>query len=332
MGEEDRVKKVVYITDLSRLDDALAFFNLQSFIGKEVLFKVHMGEMGNKYYPKPSLVKPVVDCLKAQGMSPFFYDTTVAYPGLRHTKRGYAQVAKMHGYTKLGYTIIIDDTGVGVTVHGRTYEVGTTLHAASHIVAFSHVKGHTATGMGAAIKNLGMGGVTKETKRTMHHASRPIYRKDACTFCGVCAEVCPFDAIMVREKNWKVSKRKCFGCGVCVDNCEHNALINEDKNLQYLLACAAKACVQQKNVLYINDINRISKSCDCDPFAGPVICPDIGFLIADDIVAIDKASLDLINKIKPDVFQQVNNVDPEKQIKYGEEIGLGSASYTLIEL
>ncbi len=332
MGEEDRVKKVVHITDLSRLDDAFGFFNLQSFVGKEVLFKLHMGEMGNKYYPKPSLVKPVVDHLKSMGVSPFFYDTTVAYPALRHTKRGYEKVAKLHGYTKLGYKVVIDDAGVGVTVEGRTYDVGTTLHATSHIVAFSHVKGHVATGMGGAIKNFGMGGVTKETKKGMHHASRPLHQPDACTFCGVCAEVCPFDAITVNKKKWKLSKRKCFGCGVCVDNCAHQSLVNEEKNLQYLLACAAKACVHQKNVLYINDVNRISKSCDCDPMAGPLVCPDVGFLVADDMVAIDKASLDLIHSVKPNVFENINNVDPEKQIKYGEEIGLGSASYTLIEL
>ncbi|MBN2065328.1 MAG: DUF362 domain-containing protein [Candidatus Thermoplasmatota archaeon] len=331
MGEEDRVKKVVHITDLSQLDTALGFFNLQSFVGNEVLFKLHMGEIGNKYYPKPSLVRPVVDHLKSMGMSPFFYDTTVAYPGLRHTKRGYENVAKMHGYTKLGCNVIIDDTGVGVTVEGRTYEVGTTLHASSHLVAFSHVKGHTATGMGGAIKNLGMGGVTKETKRWMHNGSKPIYNEKNCTYCGVCADVCPFDAITVNKKKWKVSKRKCFGCGVCVDNCKQQALTNKDKNLQYLLACSAKACVHQKDVLYINDVNRISRSCDCDPIAGPLVCPDLGFLVADDMVAIDKASLDLVNNAKPDVFQKVNNVDPEKQIKYGEEIGLGSASYTLIE-
>ena len=32
------------------------------------------------------------------------------------------------------------------------------------------------------------------------------------------------------------------------------------------------------------------------------------------------------------VFEKVNKVSPLKQIEYGEEIGLGSASYQLIEL
>jgi hypothetical protein len=124
--------------------------------------------------------------------------------------------------------------------------------------------------------------------------------------------------------------KSCFGCGVCVDICEHSALTFEDADLQYLLACAALACVKDKNVLYLNELKRISRSCDCDPFSGPIICPDIGYLVSDDPVAIDAASLDLINSVKENVFIKENEVDPFKQIRYGEEIGLGSTSYQII--
>ena len=130
----------------------------------------------------------------------------------------------------------------------------------------------------------------------------------------------------------KISKRKCFGCGVCVENCPEGAISNEQNNLQYLLAAATKACIDGKKTLFLNDINRIAKGCDCDPFAGPIICPDIGYLLSDDIVAADKASLDMVNKIKKDVFIKHNHVDPVKQIKYAEELGLGSINYELIIL
>ncbi len=87
-----------------------------------------------------------------------------------------------------------------------------------------------------------------------------------------------------------------------------------------------------KYVIYINELKQISKGCDCDPFSGPIICPDIGYLISDDPVAIDKASLDLINHVKPNLFEKENKINPFKQIMFGEEIGLGSTSYQLIEL
>lgn len=328
------LKKVIYFTDEDKINEAFEQIDIKGFQGKNIPFKLHMGEKGNKYFPRPDFVKKVVEILKNNDIKPFLFDTTVAYQAKRNTVEGYEELVEKHGFSpkKMGCNVKIDDTGKMKRLEDWEFEVADTLVSSSHIFCFSHVKGHIATGMGGAIKNFGMGGVTKETKIKMHHASRPEYQKDKCTYCGVCAEVCPFDAIDVENNKWDISERKCFGCGVCVDNCEKGAITNQDKNLQYLLALSAKACTDGKNVLYLNDVNRIAKGCDCDPYAGPVICPDIGYLLSDDPVAIDKASLDLINNVKLDVFKKQNNVDPEKQIRYGEEIGLGSSEYQLVEL
>jgi uncharacterized Fe-S center protein len=334
MGEEDRVKKVVFFSDLKRLHDALDNFSIQSFSNKKVPVKLHMGEVKNKYFSKPKFVKHVIDELKKVNAKPYLFDTTVAYPGLRSLISGYQDVAKMHGFTlkKVGCGVVIDAKGTPVTIEKREYEVAKHIFESTHIFAISHVKGHVATGMGGAIKNFGMGGVTKETKIKMHRGSRPVFKKDKCTYCGICAEVCPFTAINVEKNAWKRNPVSCFGCGVCVDSCEDNAIIHKDADIQYVMACATKACVQDKNVIYLNELKRIARSCDCDSFAGPIICPDIGYLVSDDPVAIDKASLDLIDDVKKDVFEKENKISPWKQIKFGEEIGLGSTSYQMIEL
>lgn len=328
------MNKVVFFTSIQKLSEALTFFPLQDFTGKKVPVKLHMGEKGNPYFIKPEVVKPVIDKLKNAAVNPFLFDTTVAYHGSRYTKEKYLNLAQKHGFTvkNVGCDVIIDDTGVSTMVEGRNFEVATHLKNSTHIFALSHVKGHIQSGMGGAIKNFGMGGVTKETKINIHHGSRPCYQKDACTYCGICAEVCPFDAIEVEKNAWSYDKGECFGCGVCVENCVPGALKNRDADMQFLLACSAKAVVQGKSVLYLNELKRIAKGCDCDPNAGPIICPDIGYLLGDDPVAIDKASLDCINNVVENVFLKVNKIDPLKQIKYGEKIGLGSCSYELIEL
>ncbi len=328
------MKKVVFFTDLKKLYDALENFQIKSFAGKKVPVKLHMGEEKNKFFPRPEFVKTVVDELKKINIDPYLHDTTVVYSGPRRRKESYEQLAIQHGFTpeNVGCNVVIDDSGVPIKIEGRDYEVADHIIESSHIFVLTHVKGHIATGMGGAIKNLGMGGVTRETKSRMHYGARPIYKKDACTYCGICAEVCPFDAISVEKPNWNRNKQSCFGCGVCVDNCKENAIEYEDADFQYVLACAAKACVQDKNVIYLNELKRIARSCDCDPYAGPIICPDIGYLVSDDPIAIDKASLDLINDVKKDVFEKENKINPLKQIKYGEEIGLGSSSYQLIEI
>lgn len=334
MGEENRVKKVVLFTELTKLPEALQQFNIQEFSGKTVPIKLHMGEIKNRYFPKPDFVRVVVDELKKYNIDPFLFDTTVAYSGLRHSKSGYRKVARIHRFTrkKVGCDVVIDDSGIPVEIEGREYIVADHLYHSTHIFSLSHVKGHIATGMGGAIKNFGMGGVTKETKKRMHHGSRPVLQKTACSFCGDCARVCPFHALKVTEGMWKQNLKACFGCGVCVDACKNNALTHKDADLQYVLACAAKACVQGKQVIYLSEVKRIARSCDCDPFAGPIICPDIGYLVSDDPVAIDKAALDLIHQKRKNVFEKENHVNPLKQIKFGEEIGLGSSSYQLYRL
>jgi uncharacterized Fe-S center protein len=334
MGEESWMNKVVYFTDLNKLHDALENFNIKSFSNKKIPVKLHMGELKNKYFTKPDFVKNVVDELKKVNANPYLFDTTVAYKGLRYSKIGYEKLAKIHGFTnkKVGCNVVIGDKGKPVEVEDKEYIVADQLINSTHFFAISHVKAHIATGMGGAIKNFGMGGIIKETKKMMHNGCRPIQQKDSCTFCGVCSELCPFGAIKTIKDSWNVNSIKCFGCGVCVDVCKEKALDFEDADLQFVIACAAKACIQDKNVIYLNDVNRIADSCDCDPFAKKILCPDIGYLISDDIVAIDKASLDLIYNIKKDVFEKETHMNPMKQINFGEEIGLGSSKYQLIDI
>ncbi len=334
MGESHRMKKIVFFNDLIKLPKALAFFDIEDFINKTFPLKLHMGEKHNKHFVRPSFIAYVVKILKNLPSSPYLLDSTVAYPGLRHTKKGYLKLAREHHFTEdtIGCPVVIDDSGIRREVENRVYNVVDHIYYSKYIFAVSHVKGHIAAGMGGAIKNFGMGGVTKDTKIQMHHGSRPEYNKDSCTFCGICAEVCPFNAIEINQTQWHRDNKTCFGCGVCVENCASQALSYRDADLQFVLACAAKACVQEKSVLYLNELKRISKSCDCDPDAGPLICPDIGYIVGDDPVAVDQGSLDLINEVRPQVFEKENKVDPSKQIHYGEQIGLGSSKYQLIEL
>ncbi len=55
-------------------------------------------------------------------------------------------------------------------------------------------------------------------------AAVPKVDKEACIFCGACANDCPCDAIEVEVDEWKVDAEKCIGCGACVDACPVDAL------------------------------------------------------------------------------------------------------------
>ena len=324
--------EVYFFTEMEKLPSALDLLGIEDFKGARVPVKLHMGEPGNRYYISPSLVKLTVGRLKDAGVEPFLFDTTVAYSGPRSTKDGYERVAYRHGFgeDKMGCEVVIGEKGVKVVEGGHSFEVAKEIYESTHLVVMSHVKGHIQAGFGGAIKNLGMGGVTKGTKHMIHDMSTPRFLEEKCDLCGSCAEVCPFHAITV-DSEWRYDSVACGGCGKCVSVCPNEALSYEVMDFQQGLALAAKACIWGKRALYINALVNITRSCDCDPDPGPVICPDIGYLASNEMAAIDKASLDLIDEVKSGVFGEVNKIDPARQVKYAQEIGF-PASYELKRL
>ena len=59
---------------------------------------------------------------------------------------------------------------------------------------------------------------------------------------------------------------------------------------------------------------------------------DVGILYSNDIVAIDKAGLDLANKFSDGKFNNINKINKDKQIEYAEKLGLGKSDFDLIEI
>ena len=324
--------EVYFLTEAEKLPSALDLLNINDFRGVRFPVKLNMGEPGNRYYISPSIVKLTIGKLKDIGAEPFLFDTTVAYPGPRSTRDGYKRVAYRHGFgeDKMGCEVVIGEEGVKVVECGHSFEVAKEIYESTHLAVMSHVKGHIQAGFGGAIKNLGMGGVTKGMKRIIHRMSIPRFLAEKCDLCGSCAEVCPSHAITV-DLEWRYDSITCEGCGKCVSACPTEALSYEVMDLQKGLALAAKACVWGKRVLCINALVNITRSCDCNPHPGPIICPDIGYLASNEPAAIDRASLELINKVKPRVFEEMNGIDPSKQVRYAQEIGLTS-SYELVRL
>lgn len=324
--------KVYFFTEIEKLPIALDLLNINDFSNLNVPIKLHMGELGNTYYISPSFVKLVVDKLWDIGATPYLYDTAVAYRAPRSTRYGYQTVAYKHGFSKdrMDCEVVVGEEGVEVIEGGYSFEVAEEIYDSSYLVVISHVKGHVLTGFGGAIKNLGMGGVTRKMKRAIHNWSMPRYYSEKCDLCGKCADVCPPRAIIVNS-DWKFNSLVCVGCGKCVSVCPIGSLSYSVMDLQRGLALATKACIWGKKVIYINAVVNLTRSCDCESNPGPIICPDIGYLASTDPAAIDMASLDLIEKVKPGIFTKTHRVDPYKQVKYAQEIGFDD-SYEKINL
>jgi len=51
--------------------------------------------------------------------------------------------------------------------------------------------------------------------------------RDACTFCGNCADECPIRVIIKGENIYVIDQEFCTECGACVYVCDANAIVME---------------------------------------------------------------------------------------------------------
>lgn len=334
------MSKVYLFREFDRLNANAALLLAKAFDPKkELLVKMHFGEPGNKAALTPADIAPIVGALKRLELRPTLFDTPVAYNSPRSTVEGYRKVVKQRGYNDLAPSLISDDY-VEMKAKDFVVQVAKPLAEASQVLVISHVKGHYCSGFGGAIKNLAMGGVTKKTKSVEHALGKPKW-VDECDGCGLCAKHCPAKAIKMMKSSPAgeagkavINLDKCWGCSICEVNCP--SLAPQVALFDDVLGQAAAAVIQKmpKETYYINIIKNVAKFCDCDADGGTIVAKDVGILFSDDPVAIDRASVDLINKAEGrDVFKEENFKDPKLQIdftaKYLQVAGKGK--YEIID-
>ena len=88
------------------------------------------------------------------------------------------------------------------------------------------------------------------------------------------------------------------------------------------------------NILYINVMNRLSLDCDCEENPREPDIHDIGILSSLNPVALDQACVDLIKTASnsKNFVKQIEELQGERTLQHGEEIGWGSRKYRLIDI
>lgn len=333
------MNKVYFLKDFRKLEKAsqkiLGNFYPQN---SNLVIKIHFGEPGNQAAFTAEDIKPLVLSLPSLRFT--FIDTPVIYPSVRSTSRSYEIYAQKKGFAKLGQ-VKISNQNIKVKTKDFQAEVCQELVKAKNVLVISHVKGHPCSGFGGAIKNLGMGGVSKETKGAIHNLCKPILIKD-CQGCGTCVKSCPSGAIRLYKKvslklthKIKINHLACLGCSICEIVCPNHCLAPQKATFDDLLAQGAAAVINHlpPKTYYVNFLWRIVKNCDCFSHPGKEISKDIGILFSQNPVAIDKASLDLINKAnEKNPFKEVHHKDPLLQVEFAQKYTKWTKNYQLVEI
>jgi len=330
-----------------------------------VAVKIHFGSAGAYQPLRPVFVRKVVEVVSKAGGKPFVTDAT------RIKGWDYLDIAASHGFTPqtCGAPVILADGLFGrdcVYVQQPEGEVITEIGVASAIywapamMVMSHCKGHISTGLAAAIKNVGMGGLSVSdsagvSQRGKIHTMEnlpPQWDEALCLMDDQCVDVCPQEAIWFENDIWSVNLELCTRCGRCTRVCPSGALTMPVGEERFSLALveAAKAVLstfKPGRIWYLNFVLDVQPECDCMPMADTAVIQDQGILLSDDPVAIDQAALDIINQASPlpqskaedkgitepgDILAKITGRNPQLIIDDAERLGLGNKDYRLITL
>ena len=353
-SKENKISKIRKLFKAGGFDDIINEKDLTAV-------KLHFGERGNDSYINPVFVRQIVDKVKQNGAKPFVTDTNTLYYGSRHNSVDHLQTAVLHGfdYAVVGAPLIIadgirGDNGIDIEVnlkHFKSVKIAGDIEKSDSMVVMSHFKGHGMSGFGGAVKNLAMGCASAPGKLEQHECAKPTIG-EKCMGCGKCIKSCPVSAMCLEEGISKINYEECIACNNCLMSCPESVIDLDWEMIEHFIEKMAEYAYgavknKQNKVCYINFLMNITPDCDCVPWSDAPIVPDIGILASLDPVAIDAASADLINDQcgfensllhhnfhkGEDKFKGIyEKIDGRIQLKYGEEIGLGSMDYELIKI
>ena len=326
-----------------------------------VALKLHFGERGNTAFIRPLFIRQIADRVKNLGASPFLTDTNTLYAGSRGNSVSHLNTATENGfaYSVVNAPVIIADGMRGASFSTvdidqeniKTAYLGKEIVESDVLISIAHFKGHELSGFGGTIKNLGMGCASRKGKLEQHSGLSPKVKRKKCVGCGDCIHHCAQNAISLMEKKATINPQKCVGCGECILICP-NGLIDinwgvdmetfQKKMAEYSLAVLRD---KQGKALFLNFLTNISPACDCYGHNDAPIVHDIGILASKDPVAIDQASVDMVNRMPAthgsciknskapgeDKFRDIYpKIDWHVQLEHAENIGLGTREYELV--
>ena len=352
-SKENLIKKLGRLLDTAGLSSCIKKRDL-------VAVKLHFGETGNTAFIRPVFLRKIVENIKGVGGTPFLTDANTLYSGTRSDSPHHLSTAIQNGfaYSVVQAPVIIADglrgkSETAVRIDQKNFNrayIGSEIFEADALISVAHFKGHELSGFGGTIKNVGMGCASRKGKLAQHSTVSPKIVRKKCVGCGECVDHCSQNAISLVDEKAIINPEKCIGCGECILICPSEAVqvqwnqqipVFLEKMVEYTLGVLKG---KKGKALFVNFITDVSPACDCYDYNDAPIVKDIGILASKDPVAIDQASVDLVNlepglsetRLKDktdsgtDKFKQIYpNIDWKIQLDYAQSIGLGSREYEL---
>lgn len=288
---------VVYMT---REISPEAIVKLYKALGREakgkVAIKISTGEPGGHNFLQPALISDFVKLTNGT-----IVECNTAYSGKRFSTEEHRRAAEEHGFTAIAPVDIMDAEGeVKLPLengkHLKYDIVGSHYPDYDFTVVLSHFKGHAMGGFGGAVKNMSIGIASSNGKSYIHSAGK------LDTTTGLWSNLAAQDDFL--ESMAEAAKSVADHCG--------------------------------DNIIYISVANNLSVDCDCDSHPADPQMHDIGILASLDPIALDKACTDLVRSSddhgKIHLIERIDSRHGMHTLDYGEQIGLGTQTYKIVNL
>lgn len=332
--------------------------------GETVVIKIHSGNNLGYSTVHPLFVRKLVKVVVDGGGHPFITDVDWDVRGAE--ARGYtAEVVGCPIYPSAGLNERYRYTHTEHPYKSiKEWHVAGMIEDASFLINFAHAKGHPSCGYGGAIKNLALGCMTGPTRGAMHDVMHddPYWFPENCpdeTSVKAIVAACPHNGMVEdrhRPGHIHMHFEECNQCGRCLEVAPAGSLkINPVNFHSFQEACAISAAVSLSTFApekrtHLVLATHMTPVCDCFGFTSMPILPDAGIFGSDDIIALETAVLDmtaktpLIEENLPASFEVHTRQghplrwlhgpykDPYLATVYGEQLGLGSREYELVDV
>ncbi len=348
----------------AKLDLILERLHLRDRVKDEIVaIKMHTGNNIGYSTVHPVFVRKIVQAVKDGGGKPFVTDVNWDVRGAE--ERGYSvETLGCPVYPAAGPNEKYFYTHPRPYKNIQEWHIAGLIQDATFLIDLAHIKGHPSCSYGGAFKNLALGCMVGKTRSAMHdtaHFDRywfPEHCPDAAVRQRI-VEACPHNGI-VEDKDHPgelhLHVEQCNQCGRCLQVAPDGSLKIDPVNF----TCFQEACAISTSItlstfapgkaIHINLATHMTPVCDCFGFTSMPILPDAGIFGSDDIVALEQAVLDVTartplleenvptsmevhtRKGHPLAWLHGPLKDPYVVTRCGEELGLGTRDYELIDV
>jgi len=166
---------------------------------------------------------------------------------------------------------------------------------------------------------------------------KPWVDPKTCIACESCLRWCPEGAISMQGDSAVLDQERCIGCGECLATCQAGAVRFSWRmasgGLQERMAEQAAGVVKQLRgkLGYLTFVLDVGKDCDClASRPSDVLVKRAGILASLDPVAIDQASIDLVEEhLGCSLREAAYDIDWSTQLEAAEALGIGTREYRL---